>query len=324
MQATFPPHSDRQRRRVRLSAAALALTLVGGTGAWLARDPTPDWPDYVDIGQVNQLTSTWPPTPGDTAGTGSYTWSCGRNEIGHRNSANVVVTPGSTGPVHHTHEYVGNTSTGADSTDASLAAAGTTCDNDDRSTYYWPVLRLAPPDGGQDGQHGAIQTPAAVTLTLYGSPVGPVVAPPGGLRAAVGDALAVTDGGRHAAATWTCADSPRRRTDRYPRCGPGQRVLRVFDFPSCWDGRRTDSRDHREHLVPTAADGHCPPRTFPVPQLQVIVAYDLPTGRRFLVDAFADQNHSPRTDHAFALNLMPAPVLAEAVSCLNAGRACRG
>ncbi|MFI7602692.1 hypothetical protein [Actinoplanes sp. NPDC049681] len=60
---------------------------------------------------------------------------------GHRNTANVVVTPGRLGPPHHVHEYVGNLAVNADTTVDDLAGAATTCRNGDESTYYRPVLR---------------------------------------------------------------------------------------------------------------------------------------------------------------------------------------
>lgn len=268
--------------------------------------------DYVEIADA-------PFAPAMPA-TRAYTWSCGRNEEGHRNTANLVVAPGVAGPPHHVHEYVGNLSTDVDSTDDSLARAATSCPNGDRSTYYWPVLRT----GARAGQstHGAIAEPVAVTLTAFGSPAGPVVAMPRRLRGAVGDANTVTTPTGQATRAWTCSGTPERRTDRYPLCDRGQRVARVFDFPSCWDGRRLDSENHRAHLVFPAATGACAPGTFAVPRLRITVEYPRPDGDRFAIDAFPPQRNSPRTDHAFFVNLMPDPLMAQVVRCLNTGDGC--
>jgi hypothetical protein len=267
-----------------------------------------DDPYYAEIG----ATGTEPPP-----GPRTFTWSCGRNLEGHRNTANYVVAPGVPGPPHHVHDYVGNLSTGLDSTDATLAAAPTTCTNGDRSTYYWPVLRKG---ARADTGHGAIDVPVAVTLTAYPDPGGPVVAMPRLLRATTGDARAATHDAGLARPTWTCAGAGPPGL-RYPLCPRGARLLRVFEFPSCWDGRRVDSPDHRAHLVFPAPEG-CPRGTFAVPRLRLTVAYERPDGDRFAIDGFPDQRGSPVTDHAFLVNLVPAALMARIVRCLNTDVGC--
>ncbi|TDC32467.1 DUF1996 domain-containing protein [Micromonospora sp. 15K316] len=280
-------------------------------------------PDFVDIRSVPSGPAAPATAPG--AATGTFTWDCGRNENGHRNTANIVMAPGFPGQPHHVHDYVGNVSTDVNSTPRTLAAAATTCRNGDRSTYFWPVLRTVGPGGtpGHTGHDGEIQVPVEVGLTFSGNPRGNVVAMPQQLAGTVGDAVAVTNGGAHAAATWTCASTPQRRTTAYPACPAGDRVLRVYDFPSCWDGRRADSQSHRAHLVFPTEDGACPHNTFPVPRLRLTLAYDLPPGVRFQIDAFDGQRNSPLTDHAFFVNLMPESLMAKVVACLNSGRTCR-
>jgi uncharacterized protein DUF1996 len=286
-------------------AVELALVAVSAAlGAWSDAGPPPA---YVDIRVV--------PARPVAAPAGSYSWSCGRNAEGHRNSANVVVGPGSTGHVHHLHDYVGNRAVDARTVLDRLPGGPTTCGNGDASTYFWPVLRL-------DGGRGAVQTPAAVTLTYHAATAQPVVAPPPLLRGTVGDAFAVTNGGARAVATWSCAGTPERRTTRYPVCPAGDRVTRTYDFPSCWDGRRLDSPNHRAHLGFPGPDRLCPHGTFAVPALRVTVAYALPPDARYAIDAFPGQRNDPSTDHAFFVNAAPAPVLAEVVRCLNARRDC--
>jgi hypothetical protein len=304
----------RGRRRAVLWALAveLLLSVVTITAGTVHQQPALG-ADYVEIHEV-AAQSVEP-------GPGSYTWDCGRNENGHRNSGNIVVTPGRAGPVHHLHDYLGNLSVEVASTVKSLAGGGTTCANGDESTYYWPVLRTV---GPQDGLHGGpVQVAASVSFTFNGNSRGPVVAMPRLLRGAVGDAYARTNGGARAAAVWSCSGSPERRTLRYVVCPAGQQVLRVFDFPSCWDGRRVDSDNHRAQLVFTAPGGGCPISTFAVPRLRIVAAYDIAPGTRYRIDSFDAQRHSPLTDHAFFVNLMPDALMSEIVQCLNDGRSCQ-
>ncbi|MFI5934974.1 DUF1996 domain-containing protein [Actinoplanes sp. NPDC051494] len=298
------------RRRAVALTLAIELALAGAVlGA--ARVTSPQLgPDYVDIAAVQA---------GPVADAArSWSWDCGRNEIGHLSTANIVVTPRDPGSPHHVHDYLGNRSVEVGSTVASLAGGGTTCEGGDESSYYWPVLRT-----GADEHGGDVRVAASITFTMYGNPRGPVLPMPRLLRGAVGDAYAVTHGAALAAAVWSCEGSGSKRTLKYPICPAGSRVLRVFDFPSCWDGRRVDSRNHREQLVFAAPGGGCPVGTFAVPRLEVVVAYDIPRGTRFRIDSFDDQRHSPRTDHAFFVNLMPDALMRRVVGCLNEGRGCQ-
>jgi hypothetical protein len=299
-------------RRFFLVIAGVELLLAATIVLIPQWTPAPLAAGYVEI-------SAAPFAPA-TPATRAYTWSCGRNAEAHRNTANIVVAPGVPGPPHHVHEYVGNLSTGVDSTVDSLAAATTSCPNGDLSTYYWPALRTGARAG--ESRHGEIAGPAAVTLTAYGNPVTPVVAMPPLLRGTVGDANTATTPLGQAARTWTCSGAPDRRTDRYPVCPRGDRVVRIFDFPSCWDGRRVDSPNHRAHLVLPAASGACPAGTFAVPRLRLAVEYPRPERDRFAIDAFPPQRNAPQTDHAFFVNLMPEQLMAQVVRCLNTGAGC--
>lgn len=307
------------RRRARLwsvLAVEFALLTAAGAVAWWASVATagPSGPDYVEIAEAAEVVPDPPSAPG--AATGTYSWSCGLGH--HRNADNMVASPGQPGAARHVHDYVGNVAAGAQSTDDSLAAAGTTCENGDGSVYYWPVLRSGDPRDG-----GEIQVPVSVTLTYRGNPAGQVVAMPRFLRASTGNARAVTSGGALARPTWTCTSAPTRRTSRYPICPAGDRVLRIFDYPNCWDGRRTDSPDHRSHTAFATPNGRCPHGTFPVPQLRIEIAYQLPADARFTIDTIPEQRNSPLTDHADLINVMPEALMAEVVRCLNTGLACR-
>jgi hypothetical protein len=315
-----------------LAAVVAAVLIVVGAGTRQTAGATSqDGPfpaDFVNIRDVPRAPA--PPVAAPGASTGTYAEDCGRNEEGHRNADNLVVSPGLAHGAHHTHDYVGNLSTTAFSTDASLAAAPTTCVNGDRSTYYWPVLRrqdrrTPAGDAGSIDPHGntgAILPPASVTVEYLGNPASDVVPMPRFLRMMTGDPVAGTQGLALAHAQWGCSGFPDRHTMLYPRCPTGDRLTRTFDFPSCWNGLDTDSENHRTHVQFTGPGGVCPPGTFPVPQLRIVVAYDIPKGAPIAVDAFPEQKHNPVTDHAGFVDVMTDARMAQVVGCLNDGRHC--
>ncbi|GAA0464404.1 hypothetical protein Ade02nite_31360 [Paractinoplanes deccanensis] len=295
--------------------AALAVVALGASVAFLAvRGDERDF--YTSMSDATRVPVAARPVSG--ASTGSYAWDCGRNEKGHRNTGNPVVTPGVPGPAHHEHDFVGNLGVRPDSRVDDLVGAPTSCTNGDASTYYWPVLRL----GGPDDHHGTALVPSSLTMAYHGNPRGPVVAMPRLLVAAVGDAYAHTNGGGLARSAWSCTNTPGRTTMKYPICDDGAEVVRIFDFPSCWDGRQLDSPTHRQQMVFPAAGGGCPAGTFAVPRLEITMTYAVPAGARYRIDAFDGQRYSPLTDHGFMLNLMPDTLMQRVVGCLNTGRAC--
>ncbi|WP_067478370.1 DUF1996 domain-containing protein [Actinomadura hibisca] len=263
---------------------------------------------------------------------GSFTSRCGTNRNGHHNPDNFIVAPGVQNGAHHIHDYVGNLSTDGFSTDESLAAAGTTCAQGDRSTYFWPVMRIrnqqddsdAAQQSAQDGNVGRIVTPASASMAFLGNPRGKVTAMPRFLRVITGDAKAGTNGTANARAQWTCSGfGDRALTDKYPICPGGSRVQRVLEFPSCWDGRNTDSANHRTHIVFPSGSGSCPGGTRAVPRLQMTLTYNLPNrALAFAVDSFPEQGHAPVTDHADFENVMPDNLMRRAVGCINTGRNC--
>ncbi|MCX5195208.1 DUF1996 domain-containing protein [Streptomyces sp. NBC_00249] len=268
---------------------------------------------------------------GPEGSTGTVSVDCGRNEEGHWNEDNLVVSPGLRAGAHHTHAYVGNLSTDALSGDASLAAADTSCAGGDRSTYYWPVLRrpdrpgTRPHEGSAGhGNAGEILPEASVGVEFRGNPVSKVVPMPRFLRAMTGDAVAYTAGsGADVRARWGCSGLPDRSTTDYPRCPAGDLVTRTLVFPSCWNGLDTAVPDHRSHLLFPSARGVCPQGTFPVPELRLTLSYAVAPGVPIALDSFPEQRHSPRTDHAMFVDVMTDQQMAALVACINEGRACR-
>ncbi|MEV1170289.1 DUF1996 domain-containing protein [Nonomuraea sp. NPDC049784] len=280
--------------------------------------------DFVDIRQVapRQLDAR----VGRNGSRGSFVSQCGTNRNGHNNPDNFIVAPGVSNGAHHLHDYVGNLSTDGFSTDESLAAAGTTCRLSDKSTYFWPVLRDRKVDQNTedpDGNVGQVLRARSVTLQFRGNATSRVVAMPRFLRLITGDAKAATNGGANARAAWSCTGFQNRISpDKYPLCPRGSQVVRILDFPSCWDGQNTDSANHRTHVVFPGQDGACPQGTRAIPALRMTLTYSVPQGPSFAVDAFPEQKHNPVTDHADFANVMPDRLMQFVVSCINRGRRC--
>ncbi|MET7327491.1 DUF1996 domain-containing protein [Nonomuraea sp. NPDC005650] len=297
----------------------------GGDGGAQARGPVPE--DFVDIRSVQPNVRT--PRTQQNGSRGTFSVDCGRNEKRIFNSDNVIVAPGVSNGAQHTHDYVGNESTNNQSTNESLLAASTTCRNGDKSTHYWPVLRALGQQefdanrrgGGLDLNVGKILTPVSVQITFKGNPTGKVVAAPQFLRIITGNARV---GGAEANAGWTCTGFENRQlTDKYPLCPRGSRLVRVFDFQSCWDGQNVDSANHRTHVTFPQADGGCPQGFQPIPALEHRLVYNVPQGPNFAVDTFPEELHKPVTDHSDFINLMNEQQMGQVVDCINSGRRCR-
>ena len=292
----------------------------------------PEAADFVDIESVRPDADR--PRNRRGASRGTFTTDCGRNENGKFNPDNVIAAPGVSNGAHHMHDYVGNQATDAFAGDDDLAGGETTCRNQgDRSTYYWPVLRLQngqdendvdADGGGRDQNTGKIQTPSQVTLKFVGSPVGKVTAMPRFLRIITGDAKAFTNGDANANASWSCTGfEDRQLTDKYPICPEGSQVVRSFAFQSCWDGQNTDSANHRTHVAFAQDDGRCPDGFRAVPQLVQRIVYDVPPGPGFAVDSFPEQLHKPVTDHGDFINVFDENLMNKVVNCINNGQKCQ-
>lgn len=243
-----------------------------------------------------------PPPSGESTSLGSFRVEC---EFSHRAQVDPIVSFGRTSM--HVHDFFGNTSTAATSTYDSMRRGGTTCsDTGDRAAYWAPSL-VAP--------GGRFVTPEIAVFYYRNRPVeySETVPFPPDFRMIAGGKNAYPH------AYWTCDGESdtgyESRRATIPNCGPGGKIkLHVF-FPSCWDGKRLDSPDHRSHVAyglddDGGVEGTDPdvcPASHPVkiPQLDFRVQYDVSDGRAYrLSDGevlphvdFWNTWHQPRLEH---------------------------
>jgi hypothetical protein len=175
---------------------------------------------------------------------------------------------------------------------------------------------------------GRILRPASVLIEYRGNPVSKVVPMPRFLRELTGDAKPTSRGPANARATWTCSGFADRLSDKYPICPAGRQVQRVQDFPGCWDGKNTDSTNHRDHVAFAGkSTGACPEGFVAIPQLRVTISYDIPRGvqvkGQYALDSFPEENHNPFSDHNDFVNVNSARTMQRIAACLNSGKHCR-
>jgi len=178
-------------------------------------------------------------------GKGEFLASC---RLDHRAAADPIVHPGHR-RAGHLHDFFGNVTTSGRSTSASLRRGRTTCaPRADRSAYWVPTLF----DRGR-----ALRLREITVYYAAEEALAPRVRPfPRDLR--------MIARGHH---TWSClGGGPSGRAA--PRCPAGHDLELLLDFPDCWDGRRSDARDHRSHMA-YSAGGACPAsHPVPVPQIE--------------------------------------------------------
>jgi hypothetical protein len=189
----------------------------------------------------------------------------------HRAPDDPIVHPRQPG-ASHSHDFFGNRSTDAHSTDRRLRRGRTTCDpGADRSAYWVPTLsrRRRPAAVAAARFYYVVVNVRPESVTSY----------PPALRIIAGNersrATATTP--RYA---WTCTGTTVLHAARMPRCPPGARLVLQLRFPDCWDGRRRDSRDHRSHMT-YGRNGTCPEsHPVAVPQLRFEIRYRTRGGSR--------------------------------------------
>jgi uncharacterized protein DUF1996 len=243
-----------------LSLAA-AIAVAGLAAAGLTAAPTA-------VTAPLQLSPNFPNGP-------YYAIGC---SFSHRNNDDPVVFPGQTGRSHN-HTYVGNRSVDASTTPASLVGGRSTCESEGDSSAYWmPTLFV--------GQNDV--TPLTTIVYYVNRSQQRISAPPRGLVMIAGSADARSRQPKGIVA-WSCgAVGGRPRFATIPACREDQMLQLQATFPNCWDGRRLDSADHKQHLK-YSSRGLCP-ASHPVamPQIILIALYPpVPLGSQVASGRFA-------------------------------------
>jgi hypothetical protein len=178
--------------------------------------------------------------------------------VTHTAPDDPIVYPGQPGKSHD-HTFMGNRTTNAGSTTASLYGGDTTCKAPaDASAYWMPSLykgdKKILPAGPQ-----VIYYKAGVTDYTSVRPF------PKGLRFVVGDPIQSAQQFRDHKGWvegWECGDS-FKNVDIPQHCPSGSQLNLRMQAPSCWNGLHLDTPDHKSHMAyplvkPGTNDNVCP------------------------------------------------------------------
>ena len=258
--------------------------LVAGTSGVLAMSGGPATVDAA----AQRVSRTFPGGP-------YFNVACG---FSHRNNDDPIVFPGEPGRSHN-HTFIGNREVDASTTPESLEDGSSTCGELDSSTYWVPTLfeGIEPADTARGDR---------------------LLHPPH-LRPGRLDPGRAQDGGRDRVCAAAAAEGDRRvelwrgRREALPgRARVPESSALVFNlrFPNCWNGKTTDSPDHKRHMA-YSTGGACP-ASHPVrlPTIQLVLIY-APTSR------YAVPASGKWGAHGDFMNGWDRDVLARLVSGLN-------
>jgi hypothetical protein len=223
----------------------------------------------------------------------------------HRAPDDPIVFPGKVG-ASHDHTFVGNRSTNAFSTFGSLRSAGTTCQRrSDTAAYWMPTLY----------QGSTPVLPEVATIYYRRGTFEKVRAFPRDLRMIAGDAAARTaQDVRYV--FWNCGRVDVRASSTVPTCPvmAGSALRLHVRFPNCWNGRLTDSPDHKSHMA-YSNKGRCPSsHPVAVPAITILFRYPSHGG-----EGFSLASGGQLSGHADFMNTWDPGALKRLVEgCLNA------
>lgn len=215
----------------------------------------------------------------------------------------------------HSHTFMGNTTTNAATTLASLQAGSTACITPGDKTGYWMPTLL----------NGTIPVqPVGNQVIYYKSGVLDYtsVRPfPAGLRYVVGSPAATLDEFKNSPGHvegFECGNS----TDNWDipaSCTAGSQLNVRFQAPSCWDGIHLDTPDHKSHMAYPVV-GVCPAdHPVAVPMIEFKMAWPV-SGDMSQVHFASGRGYSFHYD---VYNAWDAPTLAALTShCINGGLQC--
>jgi hypothetical protein len=285
LSATKENHAVRRHRLIGTGILGLAVAVLVSAGAYAG-------------GKAVEPQRRPPASLHDLEGV-EFVHSC---RFTHDSGDDPIVFPGKPG-ISHFHTFVGNRTTNAFSTYASLRLGGTTCARTaDRSAYWAPALY----------QGSKLILPTLATIYYRRFTLAPVHPFPNGLRMIAGDSGA-TSVQRMRVTFWDCGFlSPVPHSAHMLTC-PGESLHLNIVFPSCWDGRHLDSPDHKSHMA-YMWKGKCPAsHPVPVPALATKFSYHVRGG-----DGLRLSSGGRYSGHADFINAWDPEALRELVDgCLN-------
>lgn len=274
------------RALILIVAVSLTLAIAGTLGpAAFARDNPSNTDERPDLRKVN------------------FIEIC---RFSHRAPDDPIVFPGKVGSSHD-HTFVGNRSTNAFSTFGSLRSAGTTCRRRSDTAAYWvPTLY----------QGSTPVLPAVATIYYRRKTFEKVRTFPRDLRMIAGDATARTPQDLRNV-FWNCGGGAGANpSSTVPTCPvvAGSSLHFHVRFPNCWNGRLTDSPDHKSHMA-YSIRGRCPSsHPVAVPAITILLRYPSHGG-----EGLSLASGGQLTGHADFMNSWNPGALRRLVEgCLNA------
>lgn len=259
------------------------------------------------------------PAPGASAASPGWLVRC---PLSHTAPEDPIAMPGTPGGTHD-HDFFGNTSTGAFSTQAGMSAAATTCGTAADSAAYWtPTLVrngiAVRPAGSYAGRSTRQQIYYRDNAVNAGTPVEPF---PADLRMIAGNSRATSAAGNPQLGRelyWGCSGNTESGKPTAPVDCPSGIVTLHIGFPSCWNGVLSHRDDTANMAYPSG--GRCPsafPRLLP----RLIERFEYPVGTS---SAGLTLSSGPSwTVHADFWNTWQQPALAGLVErCLNLDTDC--
>ncbi|MFD2026763.1 DUF1996 domain-containing protein [Promicromonospora aerolata] len=252
-----------------------------------------------------------PPFPGDEVTHHEFQANC---TFSHFLPDDPIVFPGQPG-ASHLHTFIGNRSTDAFTTPASLLEnpAGTCTVPQDQSAYWFPTLTK-----------GGVAVEPNIPLTVYYKSgiddYTDVVPFPAGIQFVAGDMMATVDDFRTAPGAvegWECGDiSKSWEIPAY--CAEGTQLNIRYQAPSCWDGIHLTPEESAHMAYPVA--GQCPlSHPVAVPMLEFKIAWPVSGD----MSDVALVSGSDQSWHYDFVNAWDPEVLRRLVEqCINGGLQC--
>ncbi|CAI5485473.1 unnamed protein product [Closterium sp. Naga37s-1] len=207
-----------------------------------------------------------------------------RCNFSHALRDDPIVFPGQPGK-SHLHDFLGSTITKADTTDArALVGSKTTCGlKADSAAYWFPSMFMRTNQKDAKGQYIYKHLKPNWTLFYYRTSVKnpeTIMPFPRGFRMITGNPFAGSKQADDMAnVEWWCGARGKHGNDfPHQKCPAGDQLIGKINFPVCWDGKNTDSADHRSHVVHIPLNTTCPSsHPVPLPRISIKVYYPVDT-----------------------------------------------